>query len=71
MSREEDNDIRRVLCMEEMFIRAKLMIDHVEDVDELDEEVCWEFFGNLRNILKARNGRRIMNDLSVENFLMD
>ena len=71
MSRVEDNDIRRVLRMEEMFIRAKLMIDHVEDVDELDEEVCWEFFGNLRNILKARNGRRIMNDLSVENFLMD
>lgn len=41
MSRVEDNDIRRVLRMEELFIRAKLMIDQVEDVDELDEEVCW------------------------------
>ena len=43
MGRVEDNDIRRVLRMEELFIRAKLMIDQVEDVDELDDEVCWEF----------------------------
>ena len=43
MSRVEDDDIRRVLRMEELFIRAKLMIDQVEDLDELDEETCWEF----------------------------
>ena len=40
MAKVEDKDIRRVIHMEELFVRVKLLMNQIEDMDELYEEIC-------------------------------